>query len=442
MLTSDNDLDARAEVAATKTQNCIWRSRMRILIVVALLLRLVAAVAVDDYATNAGRQFLIEGDANGYWALAEKICAGDDYAIHTPPRYVLRVPGFPLLLSVSICVFGNNILAARIVLAIIGTACCWLTFRLGTEASSERAGFWAAAFVAINPVHVGNSVLILSETYFAFWMLMSLLALFRLLQQLRGSSADQTFKLRRALFKAECVGATIGVTVMVRPGFLPWLGVAVLAALAIERTRTLTAPFAVRILASGVMVIGCILVMLPWAVRNFEATGHLVFTSLWSGPSMYDGLNPNADGASNMQFFDDDNVMATMSEFEMNEHYKRKAIDFATANPGRTVMLALNKTARCLSPVPNFAKSSGWVVWVVCVVLWLALFGGVYLGIKKHPRDSAVLLVTVGPLLLFLLVHMVFVGSVRYRLPLEFPLSVLGAIGWCRLSLSRETSES
>ena len=195
-------------------------------------------------------------------------------------------------------------------------------------------------------------------------------------------------------------------------------------------------------MASGVMVIGCILVMLPWAIRNFEVTGHLVFTSLWSGPSMYDGLNPNADGASNMQFFDDGNVMATMSEFEMNEHYKRKAIDFAMTNPGRAVMLALNKAARCLSPVPNFASSSGWVVWAVCVVLWLALFGGVYLGIMKHPRDSAVLLVTVGPLLLFLLVHMVFVGSVRYRLPLEFPLSMLSATGWCRLVLASETSES
>ena len=34
-----------------------------------------------------------------------------------------------------------------------------------------------------------------------------------------------------------------------------------------------------------------------------------------------------------------------------------------------------------------------------------------------------------GPFLQFLLVHMVFVGSIRYRLPLEFPLSILAAHG-------------
>jgi hypothetical protein len=33
------------------------------------------------------------------------------------------------------------------------------------------------------------------------------------------------------------------------------------------------------------------------------------------------------------------------------------------------------------------------------------------------------------PFVQFLLVHMVFVGSIRYRLPVEFPLTIIAARG-------------
>ena len=59
--------------------------------------------------TEAGRTFLIEGDANGYWELAQHIAAGEDYAIFQPPRRVLRTPGFPLLLAASIKVCSEKV---------------------------------------------------------------------------------------------------------------------------------------------------------------------------------------------------------------------------------------------------------------------------------------------------------------------------------------------
>ena len=435
-----------------------WRPLVMALLIVALLLRIVAAIAVERQVTAAGRAFLIDGDAEGYWELAGCIASGRDYAIHTPPRSVLRVPGFPLLLAACIKVFGDNVFAARLMLAAVGTACCWLTYCLGRELHMRRTGFWAALFVAVNPLQVGTSVLILSETWFTFWMLLSLLALVHFLHHhptsctVNAACSTGLLCSKRLSLRAAGVGGLIGATVLVRPGFLPWLAVACAAIILFLTGSTNESEadsqsvaaaggdavaLSTRLLVCVALVAGCFAAMTPWACRNASATGHFVFTSLWSGPSLYDGLNPGATGASDMRFFDDEQVMSRMTEYEMNQHYKDRAVQFAVENPGRTASLALKKAALYLSPVPNFAKRKGWGATVVCVVFWAFLAVTCFAGVRSRQWDGLALMVTVGPFLLFLLVHMVFVGSVRYRLPLEFPLAVLAAIGWRSLALTK-----
>ena len=456
---SDNPEAAHARVDVDSTAIVAkWKPLILALMIAALLLRILAAMIVERHVQAAGRSFLIEGDANGYWQLAQNIAAGKDYAIYDPPRYVLRVPGFPLLLAASMKLFGDSVFAARIVLAVVGTGCCWLTYCLGCRVHMRRTGFWAALFVAVNPLAIVNSVLILSEGWFTFWMLLSLLALLRVLDQgaanCEPSGSHATPCAWRLCLRSLLAGALIGATVLIRPGFLPWLAVCCVAVLLLLKQRglnqpgttgevgknvrnTTRAPLLVRLLVCGGLVTGCVTVILPWAARNAAVTGHWVFTSLWSGPSLYDGLNANATGASDMQFFEDDRVLSRMSEYDMNEYYKSRALHFAMQNPGRVAVLAVRKAALFLSPVPKFAKSAVWGASAGCAVFWLLLVVTSVVGLRSREWDGAGLLVMVGPLLLFLLVHMVFVGSVRYRLPLEFPLSVLAAIGWRRLVLRR-----
>ena len=56
-------------------QSC---SKFWTILLVALLLRVVVAIAIEQRVTAAGRTFLIEGDANGYWELAQHLAAGHD----------------------------------------------------------------------------------------------------------------------------------------------------------------------------------------------------------------------------------------------------------------------------------------------------------------------------------------------------------------------------
>ena len=396
------------------TRNKFW-----IILLLALLVRVAAAIAIDQHVTSSGRSFLIEGDANGYWELGQHIAAGEDYAIHQPPRYVLRTPGFPLLLAASIRVFGDSIFAATLVMAAVGTGCCWLTWCLARRLYNETTALWALLLVAVSPLQIGSNVQILSETWFSFGLLVCLLALARLLRQEPTASCA-----RIALVN----GILTGLTTLIRPGWLLWTGLSSLLVILFGQMK-----YTRKVLCAVLICAGCFIALLPWAWRNHNVTGHWVFTSLWSGPSLYDGLHEGATGASDMAFVDDEKVFATMSEFDANANYKQRAIDFARSNPRRAIQLAFLKAGRYLSPFLNAAGFSFAPFSILCAS-WYFCFSLLILAGLIIPRgniSSAGLLA--GPFLQFLLVHMVFVGSIRYRLPVEFPLSILAANGFVML---------
>jgi len=390
------------------------------LLILALCIRIAAAIAIDRHVTAEGRQFLIEGDANGYWELGQKIAAGQEYSIYTPPRRVLRTPGFPLLLAASIRLFGNSIFAASLVMAVVGAACCGLTAVLARQLTDNRTALWALALVAISPIQVGSNVQILSETWFSFWLLLSLVAAAALFSDRPTGSGSGGRDLRQSLIS----GIATGLTVLVRPGWILWPWLSSLIVLTCGRQA-----FARRLLMCGLIFAGCYLALLPWAWRNHTVTGHWIFTSLWSGPSLYDGLHPGATGASDMTFVDQESVYTTMSEFDANAHYKQRALEFAAANPVRTAALAFHKAARYLSPTLNASGFSGGLSSVFCLLWYAGFWGLVAIGSLDLRKSRAALMLLTGPFLQFLLVHMVFVGSIRYRLPVEFPLSIIAAKG-------------
>jgi hypothetical protein len=169
--------------------------------------------------------------------------------------------------------------------------------------------------------------------------------------------------------------------------------------------------------------------MAPWVLRNWRVTGHLVVTTLWAGPSLYDGLNPHATGESNMQFIEDDELYQTMSEYDADEHYKRVAIEFARSHPLRAIELGLIKLSRFWNPVPN-ASQFGSVFTRVAVAAWsVPLLLCAAMGGWVARRQPQIWLLSAGPVLFLSAVHAVFIGSVRYRLPAEYPLLVLAALG-------------
>jgi predicted membrane-bound mannosyltransferase len=120
----------------------------------ALLLRVGTAVAVQWRLSSRGQTFLIPGDADGYWRLAQQLADGKEYSIYDPPRRVLRMPGFPAFLAGCIRLFGAKLLPARLALSAVGTIACGLVYWLGRELVDQKAGLIACGLCAVSPALV------------------------------------------------------------------------------------------------------------------------------------------------------------------------------------------------------------------------------------------------------------------------------------------------
>lgn len=348
------------------------RHPLATILLLALGLRIGIAVAVQVHLDQQpNRSFVIEGDANGYWELGSRIAAGDDYQLGS--RKVLRMPGLPVLLAACNKLSGNSYLAARCMLAMIGTVACGFVYLLGRDLFDQRIGLIATSLCAIAPTLAGFSIVILTETLFAACMLGSLWTLLRLTRfQDQSDQVAPSFVSRAAT--AALAGVVIGLTTYARPVWLPAGIVFAGVSLCLSRRRWFVLQHA------AVMHVVLVLMLLPWIIRNYQVTGHIIPTTLWVGPSLYDGLNPNATGASDMQFIEDDSLASSMSEYEIDRHYRGLAVNYALDNPGRVISLSLAKLSRMWRPWPS-ANEFQQPLLAVLMALWflpvvsLAAFG-------------------------------------------------------------------
>ncbi len=409
-------------VTASETQRRLPDRWLVAILVVALFVRVAAACGIQRHLDQTGGMFLIAGDADGYWQLAQRLANGEEYSVYTPPRQVLRMPGFPAVLALGIRLFGTNLLPTRIMLATCGTVACGLVYCLGRELFDLETGRVAAALAAVSPVFVGSSPLILSETVFSAALLASLLGCARLIRHHQSESPRSGLALS---VHAVIVGALIALACYVRPTWLiagPLCGAMLVSVSRMRRRAWIDA---------ALIQAAILLALLPWGLRNQRVTGQFVLTTLWVGPSLYDGLNPQATGESDMAFFDRDNLMGEhgFSEYAVDRHYRSESWKFVRENPGRTVELALVKLGRYWSPLPNAPQFrrwwiellvGGWFVLMVVLAAW---------GAWRERRRTWQLALCLGPILAFAAVHMVFVSSLRYRLPAEYPFVVVSALG-------------
>jgi hypothetical protein len=471
-----------------KNEECGGTPRLLMIVLVgALVVRVAAGWAIQ---TRVEGGFAL-GDSEGYWRLGQTIAEGKSYLYGEENYQVFRTPGYPVLLAPIVRIWGDNqtaIFWAHVEAALFGTLAVATIWWLGRLWFDDQTALWAAVFAAFYPGAIALSALVLSEAPFCPLMLLEL-GFWTLAWRARTIFPAATWSF--------ATGLAAGAATLMRPSWLLFTPFALTIQLLWEiysrwsRSRqargnsigdnsvrdnpvqgkmaavcgwdnsarhdkpNFSRFLSLAGLTTGI-VAGLVVAMLPWWIRNFQVTGRFIPTSLQVGASLYDGLSPEANGGSNMDFvgrFVADERKKLIQEGEesdktleirLDRRLWDESVDWAIAHPGQALQLAWVKLVRMWNVWPNEPRLAHWPVRIVVFftytpLLFSAIMATVVLGTAANATarttDQAWPYILCWlPAVYLTALHTVFVSSIRYREPAMLALLPLAAAGmvWVR----------
>lgn len=390
-------------------------------LILALVLRLAAAAW---WQHRLGDRKFGFADSESYWALAERIAHGESYQFGE--ARVFRTPGYPTLLSLPIVAFGSGaagVWAARGEAALLGVLAvggvwCWARMLF-----DDRAAALAALLAAVYPGAISTSTFLLSEAPFCPLMLLTLLL---------WTQAERAGTTGGRWGAAAAAGVAAALATLMRPSWLLFVPFA--AAMIAFRLTARRKHFAISCGA----LIGLVVVMTPWWLRNALAVGQFVPTSLQVGASLYDGLNPSASGASEMSFVPHfaeaerrkpTGDEAIPFEVRLDRRLRNASLDWAKAHPGEVLRLMAVKFGRMWNVWPNEPAFGSWPLRLMMLFSYAPLLVLALLGAWRFAPRGWPYVLCLLPAVYFTLLHVIFVSSIRYREPAMLALIVLAG-GW------------
>lgn len=391
-------------------------------------------------------------DSESYWELGQTIAAGEPYQFRSEERKVFRTPGYPMMLAPLFLAFGpdGSLLGGRILGAMYGTVSVAAVWWFASQIWNRQAAMVAAALAAGYPEAIATSGFLLSETPFCLAMLVQLGLWLR---------SDQANSWQSAAGWAIASGGVAGCASLIRPSwllFIPFAGT-ILLVLGENRVR--------RAAQIGLICTGLALVMSPWWIRNAMVSGHFVPTTLQVGASLYDGLNPKADGSSNMEpvaefekkfrletvnqgrggsfeneggpdpkhdpnqgkGFGQDRSGNPNHEYMLDKALFASAAAWARQNPGQAAHLAVVKLTRLWNIWPNEPSMRSWPVRLVLVGSFVPILVLAASAAWRFRHAGWPVGICLLPGMYQTVLHVVFVSSIRYRQPAMLALMVLAA---------------
>ncbi len=171
--------------------------------------------------------------------------------------------------------------------------------------------------------------------------------------------------------------------------------------------------------------------ILPWGIRNIGALGSFHLNTANSGHVLWEGNNPyNTTGGvagGDLRYLEE--MPEGLDELGQDRWQRERAVAFIKGDPGRFARLAQKKFIRFWNIWPNAPGfNRGMYRWIAFAsftpVLLLALSS--LFVLRRLWRDTIVIWLFVC---YYTALHMVTIGSLRYRFPLEPLLLALAAAG-------------
>jgi hypothetical protein len=418
---------------------------LTVIVTVAFALRLGWVLYVDVEAPVAWQ---LSGDQFSYYTYGRQIADGIGYESYITGEPTAYYPiGYPAILAALFFVVGHTplpddyVLAANVMHVVLGTASVVLGYLIGRRLLGRVAGLVAAGILAVFPNLVFQVASFQLEVTFIF-LCLAALAIVVLHDWATGPPSTP---------RLLAFGAVLGVSVLVRPFSIWFVGALLVAALAAHLGWR-------RSLAVAAIPLAVVVVMsVPWTIRNAIRMDAFVVTSTNTGDTL---CLDRFDGATGEFRFADHEGCSdpNLPEVERNNASTRMAVRWVIDHPGREIVqigrrarlmygsdhdgveavntlgggpVMADATARRLS---RLADASFRVVGVLAAVGLVVLLGRA----NRRRPEVLVLLLSIASLVV---VPLLLWGNPRFHLPVSPFLAILAGVavaaGVARLNARR-----
>jgi len=368
------------------------------------------------------------------WARA--LAAGVDFQ----PGPFFRAPLYPWFLALTQWLFGENLMAPRILQCLFGAAGAMLAYLVGKRAFDARVGLLAGLFAA---------------TYWVLLYFDAELLLPTLIVPLNLYALYLTLGLREQAAPARSAGAGLvwGVSALVRPNVLAFMPL--LALWLLFRPRPPSGSLRPGLSSALCFSAGLLAPILPVAAYNYFVGHDRVLISTQAGVNFWIGNNPDSDGSTAIvpgtragwwEGYHDAILLAEQAEgrplepSEVSAHYSRKAWNWIAEHPGDAARHLLWKARLFFTSyelgnnqeVRFFAERyNPFVAWLP-VRLWF-LFGFGLLGLLIALKRPYATFPLTGFLVVYCLGVIAFFICSRFRVPVLPVLMLFSAHACCWL---------
>ncbi len=362
-------------------------------------------------------------DEELHWQLARHLF-DEGTLVSDDGHYAARMPLYPMFLALFTGCGQVGLLLARLAQAVLGAATVLIGYRLADAVGGRRTAIVAGLLLCCDPFAVFFSNLLLTETLFTLLAMGLIACAWQLLSKPHHG--------QDALLGLAVLGAA---AILTRPSSAAWIPALwlLLAWLAADRRRLVP-----RLLLCPVILA---MLLVPWGLRNKAVLGSFAWLSTNGGVTLYDAQGPQADGSSNQAFLQELPELQGLDEVALDRELQRLAVEQMRRDPANVARLAGVKLLRTWSLTPNVteyrggpAALAGAAYTVVVLVGGLVGLAGALRARRRHqlmfwrlaPSRRSLHAMLWLPIVCFTLVHCVYIGSVRYRVPL-MPLLAVAA---------------
>lgn len=363
-------------------------------------------------------------DMKEYILLGKNVAQGQGYNYGeeetSGTEHYSRPPLYPFFLAGIFSIFGVNLNVVRVIQSLLGALNCLFLYIIARRIFSSRLGIIAALIAAFYLPFIWFSAHILSEILFITLFLVAIIFLLS-----KNSPAKSIF----------LSGIFLGLSTLCRPVTLFFLPFALFWLAFVYKNS-----FSKIIKVSAALLLGFIIILMPWIVRNYLTFGQFVLVHSSGGVTFWLSNHPlslgDGDLAANPQ------LKAAHKEFlknyagysreELDRIYFKEAFSYIKAHPLQIVVLDLKKLFYFWIPIgPSmeiFSFRHKLVSYISYFPLLIFSIIGIYLSRSLWKENLLLYFI----LACFTLSIMVFYPQERFRIPVIDPCLIVFAS--CTLS--------